>query len=424
MKFPRYNNTTWFLLIFAAAWLLRVGFIVVTPQMNSQIDLNIYVDGGQLVSNGINPYVFTEGGALRHQLRTDSTAFHPYTCNSQSRWDYYASSNLPLSLIFYGTIDFFSTGNGFLYRLVSAFFDALLGVLIVFFMLQAFGKKQFSDLSFIEKILSLGLGVLSPILFFWGVIMPEEKGIQSLLMLAALMTARSNKWLLSALLLGFSVAFKGLGVFIAPLCCWYIIGQPTVFKDFISNKNLRKPLIYIGLSLFSALIWFVPFYPEILNMMGSRLNSNINSNIPTHGAIGRLIYAGLGNHWLLVKNIFTFIFIGIHALLFYKKRFSFEVFTASLLLFFVDISLQNGSLDRMNIGFLIATLLICISNLANRKLLLWYYVFGSSLLFLIAAWAKFKQVMDFEQFDSIFGLGFVLVYTFILISNLRNLKTQ
>ena len=423
VAYPK-TNKAWFSFIFAASFLLRVGLIVVTPQMNHQIDLNIYVDGGQLVSNNVNPYLFTEGVALRQQLRTDSTAFHSYTCATQSRWDYYASSNLPLSLIFYGAIDAVSTGNAFLYRLVFAFFDALLGLMVILFLIKSFNKKTLNKLSATEKLMAIGFGAVSPTLLFWGVLMPEEKGVQILLMLAALYTARSRRWVLSAICLGFSVTFKGLGVFVAPICWWYVIDRPTDFKGFISKNSLQMTGLYVGLSVLVTALVFTPFLPDVLTMMTTRLDSNINSDKPNHAAIGRIFFALAGDNWRIVKNLFVVFFIAIHLLLFRKRSFSPEVFTASSLLFFVDISLQNGSLDRMNIGFMVAALLISQSQLRYRFAMIGYSVVASSLLFLPAAWAKSKQTMDFEWFDCLFAFGFVVVYTTIILMNAINVTNS
>jgi hypothetical protein len=419
------QNSFFLLALFGIAFSVRCFLILATPKMNQQIDLSIYIDGGQLMSRGVNPYLYTEGVEIREKLRTDATAYHEFTCATQARWDYYASSNLPLSLLFYGGIDLLSSGNAFVYRLAFAFFDAFLACLIAYFLLLAFGKKAFSETGLSEKGLIMGLGALSPTLLLWGVLIPEEKGVQILLMLGALLAARFDRWVVSAVLLGGSVAFKGLGVFIAPLCLWYVTGayadkdftRPFLISKVLSYLFSRRSGVYIGLSVGVTLACFAPFLPEVLTMMTTRLDSNLNSTEPTHGSIWRFAYWLMGDSCFFLKQGFILFFIGLHSWFFYKKGFSLEILTAGLLMLFVDISLQNGSLDRMNIGFVVGAMLVALSDLKNKNGLLWYAVVVGGLTSVAAAWAKSKQAMDFELFDAAFALGFVGVYVFILLTD-------
>jgi hypothetical protein len=184
--------------------------VYVTPGTDKSIDLCIYIDSGQLVSNGINPYDFNDGKELRNLLRTDNVAYDEWVSRTQEKWDTYACSNLPLSLLYYGAIDYFFTGDALAYRIVFSFADALLSSLIVLFLIRYSGLKAgLFNLTFISLI-----GIFTPILLLWGSVIPEDKGIQILLMLLAAIFSKEKNILLSAIFLGFSVAFKGLGVFI------------------------------------------------------------------------------------------------------------------------------------------------------------------------------------------------------------------
>ena len=108
-----------FVTIFLLAFVARAVLIYKTPGQHRALDLSIYIDSGQLLSNGVNPYDFSDSPELRHALRTDSVAVG-WQCETQERWNYYANGNLPLTLLLFGAIDSISTGNALLYRCIFA----------------------------------------------------------------------------------------------------------------------------------------------------------------------------------------------------------------------------------------------------------------------------------------------------------------
>ncbi len=137
--------------------------------------------------------------------------------------------------------------------------------------------------SWLNLIMILGAAALSPTLLLWGSIVPEDKGLQTLFMLSAVWLAKDEKWILSSVLLGISVAYKGLGVFISPVCLFFILGQPeNIFR--LNSSQFKKGIIYILLSVFFAAIWFLPYMPDVLHMMQGRLSSNFDVE-PAHGSI-------------------------------------------------------------------------------------------------------------------------------------------
>ena len=204
--------------VFCMSVIGRLAIIAVTQKMDYDIDLCIYVSGGQLITFGVNPYDHNDGINIRQELKEKFAIYCPQIFTTQERWDYYASSNLPLTLMMFGAIDHFFPGNHRAYRVVFVFIDSLLSAFIVLFVFSVWRLKT----SILNLALSAGLGMSSPILLWWGTAMPEDKGTQILLMLLALLYAKERKLLLSAVFLSGAIAFKGLGVFIAPLCAWYL----------------------------------------------------------------------------------------------------------------------------------------------------------------------------------------------------------
>ena len=235
--FPASNRAlaTLTVVSFLLAAVGRFAFIGFTPMSESFIDLVIYMSGGRIVSHGLNPYDSTEGSEFRRKLRAEYAQAQPWLTETQERFDFYASGNLPLNLMFFGAIDHFLPGNPYAYRAAFALADSLLSALVVCFVFRVWRVAP----SVANLLLAAGLGVFSPILFFCGVLQPEDKGLEILLLLSAVCFAWLRRWVLSAFLLAASIAYKGVGVFIAPLCLWYAAARPGVFPGVAQPPGAR-----------------------------------------------------------------------------------------------------------------------------------------------------------------------------------------
>ena len=88
------------------------------------VDITIYREVGQLVSNGINPYDFTSNESLRQALRTDGYGIDPEVIREQYKYDYYVSGNLPASTALYGLIEWLGQSKQW-WRLALALGDVL-----------------------------------------------------------------------------------------------------------------------------------------------------------------------------------------------------------------------------------------------------------------------------------------------------------
>jgi len=393
----------------------RAYFITHTPEKDEWIDLCIYVDGGQLVERGINPYDYTDGREERQRLRTDKIAYNPYVCSDQARWDYYASSNLPLSLLFYGVINKIAASNLVTWRWLLMACDCLLSLVIAYYVLCLWPDRGGLG----KWIPALLLGALSPLLIAWGVVLPEDKGVQILLMLSAILLARSPsrgvRLFLAPLVLGSSISFKGLGVFIAPLCLYYALQVAAP----LGRQNWRRIAFdacsFGGLTFLSCAFWFIPFGKGVIDMMVYRLQSNLGTAIG-HGSMWRYFQHIYPESWAGIRITYLIAMAVIIAYGCWRKRFKLEIVTALLLLAFTIILLLNGSMDRMHIGIIVSLLLLGETWGGYIHTLLIYYVLGGLVILcnVFPPWNKFLygiQFVDAEFPDALFCLGFVALVT-------------
>ncbi len=405
----------------------RLFLILITPQFNYNIDLCIYIDGGELLSNKINPYDFTDKVDIRHSLRTDDKAYHYWTCGTQEKWNYYASSNLPLTLLLFGIIDFVSS-TPIAYRVTFALFDSILSVIIALFI----WKNWRIDLNSMKLILILSISALSPTLLIWGTLIPEDKGVQIFLMIAAIYFSQSsNKYvsiLLSSFFLGCSIAFKLVGVFIIPLCLYYSFVKFN-HRGYDKGK-LKHVILYIFLTTVFVFVWFIPFMPEVFTVTINRLFRSIGSSIPIHGSPWRLFYLLLPNSWNYIRNFIIFSFLILTALGIYRKKIEWEIVCGNLLITFLLLVLFGGSLDRNNIGIITTTLLIGSIMLKNGIIMIAYHFTAGFLILIIIVLNEYFMsyfslptvLQDYEFLSSIFSLLFLLIYFGLFIEIMRKRK--
>ena len=396
--------------LFFIAIVIRGLIIVLTPQSNQTIDLNIYRDGAQLILNDVDPYDFNDKPHLRKSLRLDKIAYTQWVSESQEKWDFYASSNLPLSLYFYSLLEYLSGGDPIFYRIVFLFFDSFLSFIIGYMLLD--NKRM--KLNYFNMVLILGIGALSPTLLLWGTAFPEEKGVQILLMLLSVLFAKKKNVLLTSLFLGLSIAFKGLGVFVFPVCVFYLLDDKS--PKYFTFSNFKKLFKISLLTFVFAFIWFLPFLPNVFEMMKNRMNSNTGINvIPGHSSIWLYFYKFLPEYWFKIR-FFLIGFISLIWLYFFtfvnKNIVALFIF---LLVLFVDIYLLQGSMDRMNIGIIISLVLFSDVNLNYTILLGWYTILVSIYLNPIS---NLINCTINESTDSLYILGYVflfLLYPFVYI---------
>lgn len=411
------RRMVWAGFVFILAIGLRTGIILKTPGSDNHIDLTIYINGGQLVAAGINPYDWSSKPEERRMLRLDSIAYNPWICESQDRWDFYTSSNLPLSLLFYGAIESLARGKAIVYRLVFAFMDSILSVVVFLFV-----ARYWSMPGTVAKWgIAILLAACSPVLLLWGAIIPEDKGVQITLMVAALYSSLSSnnavRRYISPALLGASISFKGLGVFIAPLCAYLALGRPVTLTKEVAIGSCK----YLGIALFTVLGIMAPYFPEISTMMRQRLATNISESLPIHASMWRYFSLASPEIWKFIKLLFNVVFLAAIGWGARSRRIGFELVTVLVLLWFVVVNLLAGSLDRYNIALLVSILLMGVHFAEEAVFLARYYIVGGGVLlaYNVQNWLPFNILpwmtfVDSEYPESLFVLGFMLVLCYLI----------
>lgn len=383
------------------------------------IDLSIYLTSGKLMALGINPYDYNDNLAEREKLRHNSFYYNAYVCSSIDRWNFYTSGNLPLSMYFYRALYSVNPHDpATAFRLSIVLLDSLLAACVVMFCLL-FWKEVSFEMRIFTGLLLAGL---SSFLLLDGIVFPNDKGPQTLLMTLAVFCALSGSggWLLlSAAFLGMSIAFKGLGVFLVPLCACYVLNKKGFTFDLKEIQQLLtapRVYVYLGATAFFAFIWFVPFLPEVFGMMNNRLAGGTSMQSPVHSSIWRLAHDVAGDLWVPLKNGFaaSLVILGLYG--FFKKRIPLEVLTAMMLLVFVVVLLVGGAINRQNIAITMAIVLVGTVFPKDAVTLALFYS-GSGLL----VYASFLQPAilerlqlgnDREYLISILVLGFILLFTY------------
>jgi hypothetical protein len=393
------NTRKLLLYIFVISLIIRLLLIFTNRTKNGFPDLNIYRETGQLVRTGINIYDYEDGKSIRNDLRIDSKAFD--ASQDQDAWNYYTSSNLPMSSLHYGLIDKITNNKPVLYRIIFSLFDCILSVFVAFFIIRYWKLRN----TWYDLIMIAGAAALSPALLLWGSIIPEDKGLQILFMIIAVLLAKEKKWILSAIFLGTSIAYKGLGVFIYPLCIWLIAGEPqNIFR--MNGLEFRKIVLYSLISLFFTVIWFIPYMPEVFEMMKSRMTSNIDTE-PGHGSIWVFAFSKFPESWMSIKSGFILVSSLLWFYTFVIRKLNPAAISLFLLVLFVDVMLLQGSLDRMNIGIIASAVLFSFVDLKYCRILVWYTIAVGWLLLI-------KYVIHGtpnEMVDAAFSAGYVLLFS-------------
>jgi hypothetical protein len=404
-----------FLLFFALALVVRLAAIAATGSMTRWIDTDIYLDGADLLRNGVNPYDFSDAPELRDSLRRDSFAYNDYTGSDQERWNYYAASNLPLSLIVYGAISTVAFSHiGF--RIAFAVFDSVLAGVIALFILRFWGGgwTRFSVLA------ALGLGALSPVLLKWGTMYAEDKGLEVLLMLGALYLARSpsrgRALYLSAFVAGCSIAFKLFGAFIIPLCVKYAVYDRV---DTQPSNRARDALIYLGVVAAGTAIWFLPFLPAVVSTMLGRFGASTGSVAAGHASPWVFVSRAAPGLWLTIRLVTLVVVAAAVGVGFFRRRLTLELVCASAMIWFACLVLTAGSMDRLNMalttGLLISVpqtgrwgrwlvVLFCAAGLLPLLHIKWYYILPNATFMRRPPWN------DYEMSDALFATLVTLAF--------------
>ncbi len=303
------------------------------------IDLEIYRAGGALISHGINPYDHSAGT----EIREDIFRFHRDALGwgwppSVESWNFYASSNLPLTLLLFGAIHTIHPTPGS-YRAVFMVADALVAVLAFLLIRWRWGCTSRKLAMALALLLGLNAAFLK-----WGTYCPEDKGVQTLFMFAviALMVPDQREWwrlIATGVALAAAISFKLLGVFLLPAALLWAHRQ-------------RRLLIMSAIVGALCLAINLPYLRWMSSLFTRRMDMN-TAAAPTHSSIW--VYPCLwwpGLQALKPHLLVTLAAAAVAAIQLYRRKISLEVFGGVLAFLFSVVFLIAGSIDRATMGIM------------------------------------------------------------------------
>lgn len=384
--------------VFILAAFIR-GYVLYTLRdFKDQVDLEIYRAGGALVSRGINPYDYNDGKNIREKLRLGS--LNAWFRERQGNWNYFTRSNLPFNLIFFGLISKIGGGSN-CFRITFSLFDSILSAFIFYFIIRYWKIRNifWDSLKYLSGLI---LGAISPILIVWGTFAAEDKGIETLLLLAALfLFLNKNKkiWLyVGTIALGLSIAYKGLGLLLIPLYLY------KIYK--LRKFPYREYLIFAGILLISNIIWFVPFGNSGLFSMVDRIGRDLGGT-PTRASEYLFLKPIIGNYWKSLRFIFVCLYLIILYTVYRSKRIGIMTFIGTLFMVSTVILFDKGGPDRMNIGLTLAIIMFGTEKPINAVLLSILYFMGG----LIAM--NFRSDESEGYFTLLFTISYLLMLVYI-----------
>jgi hypothetical protein len=386
------------LLIFAG----RFAIIAATPDRDSNADLSIYREVGELTVHGVDPYNTNDQKELREKLKSNKTGAEEIFI--LDNYDHYVSANLPGSTVLYALIEIVSRGNPKAWRAMLIFGDISIA-LASFFFLRSVGLKLLKTSHQIAFFVSVAAW---PSLIEWGTFWPEEKQFQTALMLLlAGLFARSPKSpIVSAVTIGvigcLSVFFKAFGIFLLPAALQYFIKRPRM--EFLTAT---------GVFLAASSSFFIFFHHAFLSEMLNRVSSN--SSTPAHGSPWNLLpveWVGVLRPTICMALVISTI------LLYFRRRIDLLNCTAALLVVFACLWLTTGSMDRMNVAMIFS--LFCVATISVRSwagLTIFNFVAQIPFYAVIAIQHfRWNPMQDLEMLDAAATAIFVISYFSILLT--------
>jgi hypothetical protein len=407
--------------LFVAVFVLSLGvrlFIVwQAPPAMTSIDLTLYVSVGQLVTKGIDPYNYSDGIEEREKLRLENPIEF-----KRDEWNYYVSGNFPATTLYLGLIDKIHFGEIHLFhRLCYAIVDSFAALAIFVVCWRYWPRTPSDDLP--SAVGSAGaperrlyvamlLGPVCPLFILWGTVTPEDKGMQTLLMAGALLCllAAGNKLIdaVGVILLGLSIAFKALGVFLLPV----------YFSILNQRGNSKIPgIVAIAIAFLVVIATFVPFDLHFIDVMLGRLYSN---SIPGEAAHQ--------SPWVVVDTILPpiyssalrYLWVGIWSAMlsgaYLFRRLDLFALCGNALFVFAVIFMSSGALDRMGIAILVSILMIGVQNPTDGSRLAIAQALIFCPLWIVKALNIAWQTTDFLCASA--TALFVLYYTFVVSNRL------
>ncbi|GAB3182082.1 hypothetical protein [Telluribacter humicola] len=410
------------LLVFLVSFIARVIIINFTPSSNSFADISCLVNGGQMISHGINPYDFEDNVELREKLRLDEFGDNYWLCSNQDNWNYHSANNLPFNLLFNGFLDFFFEGNVYYYRYAYAFLDSCIGYITTLFFFQLISLPiNIFSIAFVLLVSSL-----SPALLLNGTFIPEDKGFQVLLILLSLWFSIHRKFFWACIFLSFSIGFKAIGALIAPIClAYYVLGKDnflkvrewqTLVKElFTPTSSLKKTVLFTVVTVALFLVIYLPFASDFSRIINQRILYDID-NAPNHSSLWIIFYRTFPESWQTIRTTILCLITLVLLIAFLKNLLPADIFLLSILLLFLCVALLTGSLDRNNMAMQPVIVYMAMRWKKEGMILGWYYGIAGILMLIPVAYKHFiDDTIEYAFFSSLFVLGYCIVFYYIVI---------
>lgn len=282
LKLIHSHNRTKILLtlsLCSLAMIIRLCLIKSGLAQSSWIDLSIYRSAGALFNNGVNPFDAQEvlQNPISELVRTDPRYFDAYASDI-SRWPYYVSGNPPMSVLLWSIIELLGRNSGLFHQVVYSVTD------IIVFLLALLIFKQIAVLR-IRDVLALSiLTVFNPIVLWWGTWLPEEKQVQTALMLLLIYFMSRPSYLMRGLTSSLVVLFKAVGLPLAAIAGLQVL----------KAKNINNTIIFVA-GIFVPLLFSVLFFQlKFIDPLVSRLLDQSNG-APIHDSM-----------WVVLPSLFDF----------------------------------------------------------------------------------------------------------------------
>ena len=372
-----------------------------TPRSADFLDPRIYQGAGQTVLAGVNPYDVAARQSLRQHLRATMTA--PGTedfTGTQESWDYYVSGNPPASTALYALFEAIAHGSRLVWRLLLVLGDVALLLGLIALLRTVNGGMETAG----TQLAVFCLAVINPVLIVSGCAIPEDKQLQTALMLyaaslllsPATTSARQALW--SGFVFSLSVFFKLFGVFLFPL--WLVR---------VRQEGWRFALWSGFGGLVPAAAALAAFGHYFVGAMAARgVQNSIRG--AEHGSPWVLLPIG-GNAYLVAKIVTVGLFCALLLRLFAKRRIDVLNLCAGINVAVVCVWLDKGAINRMNIAIIFA-----VAALASLSRAWFAYLSVGLVAVSTVAYAVAFGVLRAhpDSVDSILVLLFVLSYVTVL----------
>lgn len=384
----------------------RLLIIGSSPRNDEHIDLSIYREVGEQLVNGVDPYAVHANQNLRETLRLNEHGAIPWVREPSERYDYYVTSNLPGSTLLYGAFEWLSNGNARVWRYLLISGDISIA-LAAFFLLRRAGITL--DTIRLQVLFSLAV-VYYPSLLVWGTLIPEDKQFQtaSMLVTAGLLTGAGRaRPVINAALIGltggFSIMFKALGVFLAPVAIRHFLGRPR-FEFFVA----------VSTAILFMLLVTASFDTSFIVRAANRFLQGSNSYLQPQ-AFHASPWQFIPPYLVAFARPIACIALGALAVASYMGgRIDLLNFCAAICVIFICLWIVGGSMDRANIAMMFALM-----STATISVRLWasLVLLNSAVqwpLYVVAVFGPKWEPSGAEIPDAISITAFVLFYIFAI----------